>query len=282
MTPLEARVAEVAGARVLGLSPLSGGCVGDVFRADLASGVRVVVKAGETGSRLDIEGDMLNALARVGLPVPAVIHAADALLVMEYIETSGGLTESAEVHAAELLGQLHENTAPAYGLGRDTLIGGLTQPNGWNRSWLAFFRDRRLLYMAGEAHRAGRLPARTLSRIEKLAARLAEWIIEPARPSLVHGDAWGGNILCRNGRVAAFIDPAVYYADPEIELAFGTLFGTFGRAFFHRYGEIRALRDGFFEARRDLYNLYPLLVHVRLFGGAYVGDVERTLARFGA
>ena len=282
MTPLEARVAEVAGARVLGLSPLSGGCVGDVFRADLASGVRVVVKAGETGSRLDIEGDMLNALARAGLPVPAVIHAADALLVMEYIETSGGLTESAEVHAAELLGQLHENTAPAYGLGRDTLIGGLTQPNGWNRSWLAFFRDRRLLYMAGEAHRAGRLPARTLSRIEKLAARLAEWIIEPARPSLVHGDAWGGNILCRDGRIAAFIDPAVYYADPEIELAFGTLFGTFGRAFFHRYGEIRALRDGFFEARRDLYNLYPLLVHVRLFGGAYVGDVERTLARFGA
>ena len=282
MTPLEARVAEVAGARVLGLSPLSGGCVGDVFRADLASGVRVVVKAGETGSRLDIEGDMLNALARAGLPVPAVIHAADALLVMEYIETSGGLTESAEVHAAELLGQLHENTAPAYGLGRDTLIGGLTQPNGWNRSWLAFFRDRRLLYMAGEAHRAGRLPARTLSRIEKLAARLAEWIIEPARPSLVHGDAWGGNILCRDGRIAAFIDPAVYYADPEIELAFGTLFGTFGRAFFRRYGEIRALRAGFFEARLDLYNLYPLLVHARLFGGAYVGDVERTLARFGA
>jgi fructosamine-3-kinase len=45
---------------------------------------------------------------------------------------------------------------------------------------------------------------------------------------------------------------------------------------------MRAMREGFFEARRDLYNLYPLLVHVRLFGGSYVGDVERTLARFGA
>ncbi|MSO85668.1 MAG: fructosamine kinase [Rhodospirillales bacterium] len=281
MTPLEARIAEVAGARVLGLRPLSGGCVGGVFRADLASGVRVVVKAGEAGSRLDIEGDMLGALARAGLPVPAVIFAADALLVMEYIETSGGLTEGAEEHAAELLAKLHENTAPAHGLGRDTLIGGLTQPNGWNRSWLAFFRDRRILYMAGEAHRAGRLPARMVGRVEKLAARLGEWIAEPLRPSLVHGDAWGGNILCRDGRVAAFIDPAVYYADPEIELAFGTLFGTFGRAFFRRYGEIRALRDGFFEARRDLYNLYPLLVHARLFGGTYVGDVERTLTRFG-
>ncbi|MCC7016909.1 MAG: fructosamine kinase family protein [Rhodospirillales bacterium] len=279
---LEARIAEVAGAGVLGLRPLSGGCVGDVLRADLASGNRVVVKAGERGSRLDVEGDMLKALARANLPVPAVIFAEDALLVMEYIETSGGLTEGAQEHAAELLARLHAHTAPAFGFERDTLIGGLSQPNGWERSWLAFFRDRRLRHMAGEAHRAGRLPARLVGRIEKLTARLSEWIEEPARPSLIHGDAWGGNILCRDGRVAAFVDPAIYYADPEIELAFGTLFGTFGRPFFRRYEKIRALRGGFFEARRDLYNLYPLLVHVRLFGGSYVGDVERTLSRFGA
>ncbi len=281
MTPLETRIAEAAGARVVGLKPLSGGCVGDVFRADLASGAKVAVKAGAKGGRLDVEGDMLAALARVHFPVPAVIFAADDLLVMEYVETSGGLTETAETHAAELLAKLHENTASAFGHAKDTLIGGLDQPNGWEPSWLAFFRDRRLLYMAGEAQRAGRLPARTRDRVERLAGRLGEWIAEPSRPALIHGDAWGGNILCRAGRVAAFIDPAIYYADPEIELAFGTLFGTFGRAFFRRYGELRPLREGFFEARRDLYNLYPLLVHARLFGGTYVGDVERTLARFG-
>jgi fructosamine-3-kinase len=278
---LEARIAEAAGARVLALRPLSGGCVGDVFRADLASGSRVVVKAGEGGSRLDVEGDMLTTLARAGLPVPAVIFADDSLLVMECVETSGGLTESAQEHAAELLARLHERAAPAFGFGRDTLIGGLIQPNGWEDRWLVFFRDRRLRYMAGEAHRAGRLPARTVSRIDKLAARLSEWIEEPVGPSLIHGDAWGGNILCRDGRVAAFVDPAIYYADPEIELAFGTLFGTFGRAFFRRYQELHAVRDGFFEVRRDLYNLYPLLVHVRLFGGSYVGDVEQTLSHFG-
>ncbi len=282
MISLEARIAEAAGARVVGLRSLSGGCVGDVFRAELASGAKVAVKAGAKGGRLDVEGDMLTALARVHFPVPKVLFAADDLLVMDYVETDGGLSASAEADAAELLAKLHENTAPAFGYGHDTLIGGLTQPNGWEPSWLAFFRDRRLLYMAGEAHRAGRLPARTLARIEKLAGRLGEWIAEPARPSLIHGDAWGGNILYRRGRVAAFIDPAIYYADPEIELAFGTLFGTFGDAFFRRYGELRPLRAGFFEARRDLYNLYPLLVHVRLFGGAYVGDVERTLTRFGA
>ncbi|MBT6883000.1 MAG: fructosamine kinase, partial [Rhodospirillaceae bacterium] len=32
---------------------------------------------------------------------------------------------------------------------------------------------------------------------------------------------------------------------------------------------------------RDLYNLYPLLVHVRLFGGSYVSAVEKTLKQFG-
>ncbi len=282
MAALETRIAGALGAGVVRLVPLSGGCVGDVFRADLSDGRRVVVKAGDAGGRLDLEGWMLRTLADNQLPVPGVIHAVDDLLAMDYIETLGSLDESAQAHAAELLAALHARTAPAFGLERDTLIGGLHQPNAPDKNWLAFFRDRRLLHMAGEAHRAGRLPARTVARIEKLCARLTDWIPADARPSLIHGDAWGGNVLCRAGRVAAFIDPAIYYADAEIELAFGTLFGTFGRAFFRRYGELRPIRAGFFEERRDLYNLYPLLVHARLFGGGYVNDVENTLGRFGA
>ena len=82
-------------------------------------------------------------------------------------------------------------------------------------------------------------------------------------------------------RIAGFIDPAIHWAHPEIELAFGTLFGPMGDAFFRRYTEIAPLAPGFFEARRDLYNLYPLLVHVQLFGGGYAGSVARTLDRFG-
>ncbi len=78
-----------------------------------------------------------------------------------------------------------------------------------------------------------------------------------------------------------FVDPAIYYAHPEIELAFTTLFGTFERPFFDRYHELRPIAPGFFEERRDIYNLYPLLVHVRLFGGSYVSSVERTLRQFG-
>jgi fructosamine-3-kinase len=76
------------------------------------------------------------------------------------------------------------------------------------------------------------------------------------------------------------VDPAIYHADPEIELAFSTLFGTFGEPFFKRYEGHRPLRAGFAE-RKEIYNLYPLLVHVRLFGDAYVSDVNMILRRFG-
>lgn len=271
---LRARVEAVAGRRVTAASPLSGGCVGEVWRLDLAGGGRVVAKV---GPGLEPEGWMLRYLAG-RLPVPAVLSGEDDLLLMEWIDAGDGI---AEIHAAELLAALHGHAAQAFGLERDTVIGALPQPNPWTPRWLDFFRDHRLLSMAGEALRAGRLPASQMPRIERLAGRLASWIDEPDAPSLIHGDAWGGNVLCRAGRVAAFIDPAVYYADAEIELAFGTLFGTFGRDFFRRYHELRPIRAGFFEERRDLYNLYPLLVHVRLFGGGYVGAVDRTLSRFG-
>ena len=92
---------------------------------------------------------------------------------------------------------------------------------------------------------------------------------------------WAGNVLVNQGRVTGFVDPAIYFGDPEVELAFSTLFGTFGDSFFARYGELRPLKPGFFEERRDLYNLYPLLVHVRLFGGSYVSRVESVLNKFG-
>lgn len=270
------------GRRPARLGPLSGGCIAEIYRVDFDDGDRLVAKLAGSEGDLGLEAYMLRYLAeRSALPVPAVVHADDGLLLMEFVETAGPIDAAAERHAAELLAALHEVSAPAFGHERDTLIGPLHQPNPETASWLAFFRDRRLLHMAGVAHDAGRLPAATLKRIERLAARLGEWIEEPARPSLVHGDVWGGNVLVKGGRIAAFIDPAIYHADPEIELAFSTLFSTFGEAFFARYDEIRGLGPGFFEVRRELYNLYPLLVHVRLFGGGYLGGVEAVLKKHG-
>lgn len=277
-------VQSALGARPRETFPLGGGDIAKVYRLEMPDGARIVAKLGEA---LDIEGSMLRYLAdHSALPVPQVLHAAPGLLIMEYLENDGTIDVAAEIHAAELLAALHSLdapalAAPAFGFDGDTLIGGLRQPNPWTGSWRTFFRDQRLLHMAGEAVLAGRLPAGAMRRIGKLADRLDQWIEEPEAPSLLHGDMWAGNVLVSRGRITGFVDPAIYYGDPEIELAFSTLFGTFGDPFFARYGELCVLKPGFFEERCDLYNLYPLLVHVRLFGGSYVSRVESTLNKFG-
>jgi len=283
MTAVRQAIAEAAGAGVTATAQLSGGCIGNVWRVDLADGRRLVAKIAGAEGTLDIEGYMLDYLNRTRtIPVPAVLHADPGLLVMEYVRTGGSLNASAQEHAADLLATLHGVTADAYGHERDTLIASLRQPNPWTESWRNFFRDHRLIYMGRLAMDSGNLPRDTYGRLERFCeARLEAYIEEPERPSLIHGDMWGGNVLVDGGRIAAFIDPAIYHADPEIELAFSTLFGTYGDAFFRRYGDHRPIHPGFFEARRDIYNLYPLLVHTRLFGGHYAGQVDTILRRYG-
>ncbi len=268
------------GQRPAQVGKLSGGCVGEIYKVELKDGTRLVAKVSATGG-LAVEAFMLGYLKMHSeLPVPAVLHAADKLLLIEFVETSGGLTPSAEAQAAELLAGLHGVTAGNFGFEGDTAIGGLPQPNPWSPRWREFFRDQRLLYMGRLALDRGNLIRATFARLEKLCARIEDYIEEPAAPALIHGDCWGGNVLTRNGRIAAFVDPAIYYAHPEIELAFATLFSTFGNAFFDRYQELRPIAPGFFEARRDIYNLYPLLVHSALFGGQYPDQVHRTLSRY--
>ena len=285
------RVERAIGVRPSLLTPLAGGCVADVRRADLPSGESVVVKTDDRASpTLEIEGRMLRFLRRrSSLPVPAVIHAEPSLLVLEHVENDGTISSRAseQRHAAELLGAMHSIRPDppherSFGFVEDTLIGPLAQPNAWRPSWIGFFRERRLLAMTREAEQGGSLPASVGARLRRFAERLDDLLIEPESPSLVHGDAGGGNILVREGRVAAFIDPAISFSHPEIELAFGTLFGTFSDPFFGAYSEIRPIAPGFHERRRDVYNLYPLLVHVRLFGGGYLAQVDAILRRFGA
>jgi fructosamine-3-kinase len=271
------------GERMLSVRPLGGGCIGEVYMAELEEGTPLVAKVDIKGeSHLEREAYMLGYLReKSDLPVPEVYHGSEKLLLMQFIEGSSRFTEGAERHAAELLAGLHGITADSYGHERDTLIGALDQPNPPTKSWTEFFRDHRLLYIALVAHEAGRLPAEDLLRVERLSEKLDELIEDPNPPALIHGDVWSANVLAKGDRITAFLDPAIYYADPEIELAFISLFDSFGRSFLDRYREIRPIREGFFEVRRDLYNLYPLLVHTYYFGGGYLRPVRNALDRFG-
>ncbi len=271
------------GERLKSARPLGGGCIGEVYRVDLEEGTPLVAKVDREGaSHLEREAYMLRYLReKSGLPVPEVYHGSETLLLMQFVEGSSSFSEGAERHAADLLAALHGITADSYGHERDTLIGSLDQPNPPTPSWAEFFREHRLLYMARVAHEAGRLPGGDLERVERLAGGVDDLIGEPNPPALIHGDVWSANVLAEGDRITAFLDPALYYADPEIELAFISLFNSFGDVFLRRYAEIQGIDGAFFETRCDLYNLYPLLAHVYYFGGAYLGSVQSTLDRFG-
>lgn len=282
--PVLGRVGRALGVAVAASVPLGGGCLMGARKIGLADGRRAVVKAGRgrVPGHLALEGAMLEDLAAAGLPVPRVLHAEDELLVMEWIENDGGRAGApAQRHAAELLAALHGVRRRTFGYAYDTVIGVLPQPNPEGSSWVAFFRDHRLMRMARAGHDEGGVPGDLLARLERLAARLGDHLDEPPHPALIHGDMWSGNVLVRGDRIAGFVDPAVYHGHPEVELAFATLFGPFGRPFFEAYAASAPFSWDFFEVRRDLYNLYPLLVHVRLFGGGYLPPIERTLGRLG-
>jgi len=263
----------------LSTKPLSGGCIAEVYRVDLSSGDSVVLKRAAEGG-LDTEAFMLSYLAsHTALPVPGVLHASDSLLLLEFVESSPAPSPRCETHAADLLAALHGIGNPTYGFERDTLIGPLPQPNPQSEDWCGFFRDHRLLHFGRLALDAGSLPRESFARLERLAAKLESYIDSPQAPSLIHGDIWSGNVLYGPEGIAAFLDPAIYFADAEIELAYITLFSTFGPAFFRHYNKLRPIAPGFTEVRRDLYCLYPLLVHTRLFGGAYARQVDAILTR---
>ncbi len=277
------------GARILGRGvararPLGGGCLFAVSAVDLEGGLRVVVKSGEGGlaGQLRLEARMLDDLRDAGAAVPEVLAVDDARLVLEWIEhDGGGLDAAGRRRLAADLAALHAVARPAFGYPYDTVIGALPQPNARAARWLDFFRDRRLLAPAAAARDEGVLDAATHARLERLAAGLADRLDEPAHPSLLHGDLWTGNVLTRKGRPVGWVDPAIYWGHPEIELAFARLFGPLDRAALDHYAATGGLAPGFEPTRCAIYQLYPLLIHLRLFGRTYLPAIQERLKTIG-
>jgi fructosamine-3-kinase len=258
----------------------------NLYLVDLTDDRRLMAKImregdDETPSTLEAEGWMLEYLARkTSLPVPRV-HWCDAnTILMDFVENSGVMSVKMQENAAEILAALHGVEADFFGLERDTTISPYIQPNHFESHWVEFFRDHRLLHMAREALNDGSIEPSTMQKIEKLAGRIDRFIGGGVKPSLIHGDLWGGNVLLGPDKIAAFIDPAIYYADPEMDLATIRLFDTFGDAFFQRYNEIRPIRRGFDTERRYIYALYPLLVNTRGSGNRYALEIDTILKRF--
>ena len=279
MTPtLENRVEAALGAPVTSVSTLDGGMIGSVHRVDLTDGRTVVAKTGETP--LEVEAFMLRHLRdESDLPVPDVYHADDDLLLLEFVRGTTEHSPAVARDAADHLASLHRVTGAAFGFERDTLTGPVRQPNPWTDSWIEFFGTHRLAHLRRVASES--LSSRTIQRLESVQADLDYLLEEPSAPSLIHGDVWRTNVLSDDETVRAFLDPATYYAHPEVELAYVDWTDTLGSSFFERYRKRRGIEDGFFQTRRFVYRLYPLLVHVHLFDGKYHDELTETLDRLG-
>jgi fructosamine-3-kinase len=96
---------------------------------------------------------------------------------------------------------------------------------------------------------------------------------------LVHGDLWGGNWFTSDGGEPVLIDPAAYRGHGEVDLAMSELFGGFGAAFYEAYDDVAVVEEAYSAYRKDLYQLYYLLVHVNLFGGGYEDGSLRAARR---
>lgn len=268
------------GARVASLSPVAGGCIAAAQEARFDDGRRVFVKRYDDSRLVEGEAFMLRYLAAKGAPAPAVLYAEDGLLVLEWLDRNNDDTNAADEDAGRKLATLHNVRAEQYGFERDVAIGPLPQPNGWARDWPEFFAERRITYMAKLCRDAGAVDAAMAARLDRFAGRLAEFLPAAPEASLLHGDFWSGNVLRASGRVTGFIDPALYYGDGEVDLAFAGMFGGFGERFYAAYAEMRPAEKGR-NARADIYRLWPALVHVRLFGAGYLSSVEPVLVRLG-
>jgi fructosamine-3-kinase len=265
---VEATLSTRLGAMVTDCRPLSGGEISRVFRIDLDDGRRLVVKE---ASNAAAEGEMLSAIRSTGCVAPEIVFAEGNLLVMEWLADGGTPTVSGWAAAGRAVAVLHGSMGDAYGWQANHAFGPVVIPNAPATDWPTFWAERRLL-AAPDA-----LPGDLRDRVERLASKLPELLPARPPPSLLHGDLWSGNLVFSPDGFSGLIDPAACYGDAEVDLAMLTLFGSPSRAFFDAYGP---LRDGV-EKRRPIYQLWPALVHLRLFGAGYRGIVDRLIDEIG-
>lgn len=231
----------------------------------------------------ETEAKGLNLLRQANLlKIPEVFGTGrvddKSFLVLEFLERS----REEDKHWTKLgegLAQLHQIKADNYGLGYDNFIGRLHQKNDIKPDWISFFSECRLNAQLGLAIYNQTVPKDFVRDFKRFLSKLPQ-ILPESEASLLHGDLWSGNAMS-SSRGAAIYDPAVYFGAREMDMAMTQLFGGFNQRFYEAYDANYTLSDDF-DALVEIYNLYPLMVHVNLFGAnaGYLGSVWRTIKRY--
>ena len=269
---------------VLSQKPIGGGSINSALKVETNKGIFFVKHNSKHSFPAMFEKEALG-LKLLGesaaIEVPEVITyddiGDDSFLVLKFIE-SGNKPADFWDEFAKNLAALHKNTNKKFGLDHDNYIGSLKQFNDWENTWSDFFREQRLEVQVKMARDSSLLDRSIVSAFERFYKRIDE-IFPNEQPSLVHGDLWGVNFMVGNKGEPIIIDPAVYYGHREMDLAMSQLFGGFSSEFYTSYNKYFPLEKGW-QKRMDYCNLYPLLVHVNLFGGGYANSVKSIIGKF--
>lgn len=262
---------------------LNGGDINACYKISCESGVSYAVKVNSAKSfpqMFEFEKSGLELLASVaGVYTPKVIANFDvdgmSFLVHEYLDSSMSVSQS---DLGVMLAKLHAQHNKSFGLDTDNYIGSIVQKNGFESTWQEFYGMKRLTYMFKMAYDKYALPSKSSVQLSNLCQRLDE-IFPIFKPSLLHGDLWNGNVLNSLKYGWVLIDPAVYYGHPEMDLGMMKLFGGFSDECYEAYESYSNI-DRNWQSRLEFTQLYPLLVHLNLFGMSYWRSIENTLRRF--
>jgi fructosamine-3-kinase len=262
----------------------SGGCINSGGKLETTSG-NFFLKWNDRkkfGGMFEAEAKGLTLLNKPGvIRIPRVLTSAETdtqqFLLLEFIETKQK-SNSYWTNLGLRLALLHQNSAAFFGLNHDNYIGSLKQSNQPGKNWIGFFIEQRLEVQLKLAIDNKRASHDILQLFQSLYKKLPD-LLPDEQPALLHGDLWSGNLIIDDKGEPCLIDPAVYYGNRETEIAFTRLFGGFSHEFYGSYNENLPLIPGFAD-RTDVYNLYPLMVHVNLFGGSYLSQVVSILRRF--
>ena len=265
-------------------APLSGGCINQSYKLETTHGQYFLKynHASRYPGMFETEANGLQLLRNAGeirIPEPILTSNVSnySFILQEYIWQSGYAADFWRDFGIRLA-RLHKHSHSIFGLDHDNYIGSLKQSNIPHGNWIEFFIEERLERQIRLGLEEGNIPRSLIKPFENLYKRLPD-ILPEEPPALLHGDLWSGNFITDSKGDPCLIDPAVYYGHREMDLAMTRLFGGFNVSFYEAYHEEYKLEPGWKE-RIELHNLYPLLVHVNLFGGSYLHTVEAILRRF--
>jgi fructosamine-3-kinase len=261
---------------------IQGGSINDAYRYSVRNEEFFVKYNNQVKGIIEKEVDGLKAIASLAcISTPEVISFEKVsnfeVLVLPFLR-SGPKTPQAWENFGQKLAEMHQKPAVCYGWNQGNFIGSLSQSNNNSDDFITFFISQRLKPQIKLAQERKYLSLQEGRQFEKLFQKLPE-IVPNTQPSMVHGDLWSGNFIIGEKEIPYLIDPSIHFNFRETDIAFTYLFGGFDAKFYEGYNSTYPLISGFQE-RIALYNIYPLLVHLNLFGSGYHGSVMSNLHKY--